>query len=72
MILAAGALMVLVVLLVFGYALLLKPSRAKAKRQRHEAATRDAALIYRCRLQHARWMRGDVRGIYGQYPPADL
>ena len=40
--------------------------------KRADEAKREAELVYRANLQHARWMRGDVRGVHGQFPPADL
>lgn len=36
-----------------------------------EDATRKA-IIARAHHEHTLWMAGDARGLYGQFPPAEL
>jgi hypothetical protein len=33
---------------------------------------RFTVFAHRAEKQHAQWMNGDNRGLYGEYPPADL
>lgn len=47
--------------------------RRELTRDRRNAETaRRSSLAARADTQHERYLEGDPRGIYGDYPPADL
>ena len=45
-------------------------TRSKTRRHRESAAR--AAVAARAEWEHAAYMHGDPRGIYGQYPPTQF
>lgn len=46
--------------------------RAAAQDRRNGEVARRSGLAARATTQHERYLAGDPRGIYGEYPPADL
>jgi hypothetical protein len=61
---------IVVTLAAAGLAWLAVRSCGAAQAQAAELAARNAELVARADRQHQRTLVGDVRGVYGEYPPA--